>query len=177
MSSSSCVSWSRSKISCLKCSQCSNSISRKWIHIFTPSLHTNTFDSLKQWQTKCLLIAIWFELNLRFSLSDTNYHIQVPCEGHMQENWISEFCHWHRHGHRQPLTHKHARIHFQICRHAVRHTAKRSDCGSSYFHLLGLRVYIISCCGVRRTWRIYMPECFRYLNRSCLLRRKTDSVR
>lgn len=49
----------------------------------------------------------------------------------MQENWISESCH------RQPLTHthKHAEIHFEICREIVRHTVKRSDCGSSYFHL------------------------------------------
>lgn len=28
----------------------------------------------------------------------------------MQENWISEFCHWHRHGHRQPLTHTHTNM-------------------------------------------------------------------
>lgn len=84
------------------------------LHLHCTQTH---FDPLKQWQTKCLLIAIWSELNLRFSLSDTNYRIQVPCEGHMQENRISEFCHWHRLCHRQPLTHTHT--HPQTCKNTL----------------------------------------------------------
>lgn len=44
----------------------------------------------------------------------------------MQENWISEFCHWHRLCHRQPLTSTHTHTHTNMQEYTFKYADMQS---------------------------------------------------